>query len=270
MRRRSHALAILFAIILSGDAVLAAGAQAGAPNQGAQRFVEFCAGCHGADGKGGDKAPSLVAPSDTATDSEPDLIRVIRDGTTRGMPPFAQIGDANIEAIVHYLRTLQGREASAGDHSEISLTGDPKAGRALFFGKARCAACHMMQGQGGFIAAGLTNYARNRTPESILHAITSPDDPLLPSSRVVTITTRTGQRLTGALRNEDNFTVALQTEDGRYHLLQRTDLSRVQYTDHSLMPRDYGRRFTATELDDIVSFLIIAGRTSDKDARLGN
>ena len=270
MRRRSQALSILFAIILSGDAVLAAGTQAGAPNQGAQRFVEFCAGCHGADGKGGDKAPSLVAPSNTAIDSETDLIRVVRNGTTRGMPPFAQIGDTNIEAVVHYLRTLQGREPSASDQSEIAITGDPNAGRVLFFGKAQCSTCHMMQGQGGFIAAGLTNYGRKRMPEAILHAITNPDDPLVPSSRVVTIMIGTGRRLTGALRNEDNFSFALQTEDGRYHLFQRSDLSEVQYTDHSLMPRDYSTRFTAKELDNIVSFLIIAARTSDKDSRQGN
>ena len=80
--------------------------QGNQPNRCAQRFVEFCAGCHGPDGSGGDKAPSLIHSSNTLDGSDADLIRVVRDGTTGGMPPSAQIGDANIQAVIHYLRTL--------------------------------------------------------------------------------------------------------------------------------------------------------------------
>jgi mono/diheme cytochrome c family protein len=47
--------------------------------------------------------PSVVALSDA------DLIKVVQDGTPAGMPSFSQLGDANIRAVVDFLRTLQGK-----------------------------------------------------------------------------------------------------------------------------------------------------------------
>lgn len=233
---------------------------------GAQRFMEFCAGCHGADGRGGDKAPSLVSPPNPVAQSDAELIRIVHEGTTGGMPPFAQIGDANIEAVVHYVRLLQGQSASSKTASQAGALGNADAGRELYFGKAQCSACHLMQGKGGFIAGSLTFYGRNRDPDAIHRAITNPDDPLVRSSQVVKVTTTAGENLTGVLRNEDNFTVALQSEDGRYHLLARSDLKEVQYTGHSLMPSDYAKRLGPKELDDLVSFIIAASRPALDEA----
>jgi hypothetical protein len=79
------------------------------------------------------------------------------------------------------------------------------------------------------------------------------------------VITKTGLKLTGVLRYEDNFSLALQMEDGRYHLLARSDLTDVHYTDHSLMPRDYGTRLTSKELNDLVSFLIVASGSGWRD-----
>jgi cytochrome c oxidase cbb3-type subunit 3 len=269
LRWRSESLKMMYAVLVLGGTLLPSKAQVQQANQGAQRFVEYCAGCHGADARGGDKAPPLISPSRVAA-SEEDAMRVVRDGTAQGMPPFAQIGEANITAVVHYLRVLQGESADTNNRSEPAVPGDPNLGRELFFGKAQCSACHMMQGRGGFVASGLTTYGRNRLPESIIHAITNPDDPLARSSRVVNLTTRGGQRMTGVLRNEDAFTVEVQTEDGRFQMLSRSDLAEIQYTEHSLMPRDYATRLTSKELNDIVSFLIVAARDEGKGTRQGN
>lgn len=229
---------------------------------GAQRYMEYCAGCHGADGRGGDKAPSLVAPSITAKRSDIELFRIVHDGTKAGMPPFAQIGEANISAVLQYVRRISGNTAETGTLAEAAVTGDIDAGRALYFGKAQCANCHLMKGKGGFIANNLTNFGRTREANAILQAITNPDNPLVPSSQVAVVTTHAGQKITGVLRNEDAFTIALQTEDGRFHLLARADVKDVQYTERSLMPRDYGTRLTSKELNDIVSFLIVESRSS--------
>lgn len=256
---RSGIIGLLCAATVAVGSLPAAMAQQARPDQGAQRFVEYCAACHGADAKGGDKAPSLMTPTAIGL-SESDLIRIVHDGTMQGMPPFAQIGDSNIQAVVHYLRSLQNQSSGEGIGSQPAVPGNATAGRALFFGKAQCSRCHMMQGNGGFIAAGLSTYGRNRSPDAILHAILHPDDPLVRSSRVVTLTEKSGQKLTGVLRNEDSFSVDVQSEDGRYHMLSRSALSDIQYSDHSLMPRDYATRLTTPELNDIVSFLMVAGR----------
>ena len=177
------------------------------------------------------------------------------------MPPFSQIGDASIRSVVEYLHKLQENGAPDSSSAAVAVTGDVEAGRTLFFGKAQCSTCHLMQGEGGFIARNLTGYGRNRASDEILRAITTPDTPLVPSSQVATVTTTTGRKLTGVLRNEDSFTLALQTEDGRYHLLSRSDIADIRYTEHSLMPRNYSTRLSPKELNDIVSFLIIASRS---------
>lgn len=265
MRPRWVETLLMFGTIFLGCAPLGVLAQSTDTGRGAQRFMEYCAGCHGADGMGGDKAPPLVSASNSTHPSDSELFRIVRDGTKGGMPPFAQIGDANIRAVVEFLSKIRKNASPLSTSAEVAVTGDADAGRTLYFGKAQCSTCHLMQGKGGFIARSLTAYGRTRSADEILHAITNPDKPLVPSSQVITVTTRTGQKLTGPLRNEDSFSLAVQTEDGRYHLLARSDVTDVSYTGHSLMPRDYGARLSPKELNDIVSFLIVESSNPHPD-----
>ncbi len=239
----------------------------GAVDQGAQQFQANCAGCHGADGKGGEKGPAIATLPGIVALSDPELMKIVRDGTTAGMPSFEQLGDAEIAAIVRYLRTLQGKTAVSGTDE---LTGNAVAGGLLYFGKAQCSNCHMVNtagvGQGGFIASDLTGYGANHAAKAIKQSIVQPGTPLDPASRVVEVQTKTGQKLIGVVRSEDNFNLALQTEDGRYHFLTRSSLAEVNYKQYSLMPRDYGTRLTGKELDDLVSFLIVTSKNAPMEA----
>jgi putative heme-binding domain-containing protein len=260
--RRVNALFCACAICLLTSGPRPARAQSDTGILGARRYLQFCAACHGSDGRGGDKAASLAASASLRARADEELFRIIRDGTPEGMPPFAQIGDANIRVLVHFLRVLQGGSERENPAAHVPAPGDFEAGRILFFGKAQCANCHMIQGKGGYMASDLTPYGQTHDPESILRAITSPDSPLARTARVVTITTNQGLTLTGVLRNEDSFSLDLQTQDGRYHLLERSALTNVSYSDHSLMPRDYREKLSTSELNDIVDFLMITGRVS--------
>src|ERR1700733_11572731 len=101
-------------IAWSGLLLFAAGSMtAGAQNNnrrganGQQIFATSCAGCHGGDGKGSDKAPGIATMQSVISLSDADLIKIVHDGTAAGMPPFAQLGDPGITAVVGYLRMLQ-------------------------------------------------------------------------------------------------------------------------------------------------------------------
>ena len=120
----------------------------------------------------------------------------------------------------------------------------------------------MVGGAGGFIASELTTYGQSHNEDAIIKAIVTPDSPLVPAARVVEVRTKSGQKLSGVVRSEDNFNLELQTQDGRYHFLARNTLANVQYTDHSLMPHDYGTRLTPAELNDIASYLIVTGKAA--------
>jgi cytochrome c oxidase cbb3-type subunit 3 len=227
---------------------------------GAQQFSRNCAGCHGADGRGGDKAPAIATMPSVVALSDADLIKIVHDGTQAGMPAFPQLGAAGIGAVVDYLRILQGKTSSNAPAAPV--VGDSNSGHSLFFGKAQCSDCHMVGGAGGFIASELTTYGQSHNEDAIIKAIVTPDSPLVPAARVVEVRTKSGQKLSGVVRSEDNFNLELQTEDGRYHFLARNTLANVQYTDHSLMPHDYGTRLTPAELNDIASYLIVTGKAA--------
>jgi cytochrome c oxidase cbb3-type subunit 3 len=249
--------------LFAGRPMLAQGGQSGSQNQGAQLYASDCAYCHGEDGKGGRGSAIATLPKVIAL-SDADLIGIVHNGeVVQGMPAYPDLGDQDTLAVVRYIRTLQG---VTGAPTPTKVTGDVNAGRVLFFGKGQCSNCHMINGEGGFIASDMTAYGQSRAANDILQAIVKPDTQLAPGSRVVEVRTRAGQSLTGVVRSEDNMNITLQTEDGRYHFLTRSSLAAVNYTDHSLMPHDYGTRLTAKELDDLVGFLIIAGKNAPAEA----
>jgi mono/diheme cytochrome c family protein len=57
------------------------------------------------------------------------------------MPAFP-MPEEDAKAGVAYLRSLEGSKL------ETAVTGDARAGAALFFGAAGCGNCHMVQGRG--------------------------------------------------------------------------------------------------------------------------
>jgi cytochrome c oxidase cbb3-type subunit III len=153
------------------------------------------------------------------------------------MPSFRLLGASRIQALVLYLRSLQGRGEAR------KLPGNPVADKVLFFGKAGCADCHMVSGAGGVIGSDLSNYAA---------------------------TEMSGEQLTGVARNEDNFSLQLKTLDGAFHLFTKTDLKSVEHQDRSLMPSDYGSRLSHAELDDVVSYLMSVAKTNLAGAKPGH
>ena len=226
---------------------------------GKQIFATTCAACHGLDGGGGERGPDLARQREIQRLPDIALTRIVREGVpASGMPGFGALGEARIQAVVRYLRSLQGQTGAA------DFSGDPKHGKALFFGQPGCSQCHTVKGQGGFIASDLSGYAGNQSAADLRSAITAPNRNLDPRKRTVVATTADGQTLTGIVRNEDNFSLQLQTTDGTLHLLNRSELRSIEYQPGSLMPDDYGSRLSRKELDDLVSYLFSLARSTKK------
>ena len=98
--------------------------------------------------------------------------------------------------------------------------------------------------------------------DGIRAAIINPNKDLDPRRGLVTVALADSNRLTGLARNEDNFSLQLQTPDGTFHLLNKADILRLTYDGKSAMPADYGSTLSTTELNDLVSFLL---RTADAE-----
>lgn len=216
---------------------------------GQRSFASRCAGCHGLDGRGGERAPNIVSNPQVERLSDLQLQRIVANGRPDfGMPAFRLIGPSEVKRVVEYLRTLQGAGGAA------TIPGDPKNGRLLFFGKAGCSSCHRVRNEGAFFGPDLSTYANGLPAKEVRRAITSPD----PSSRhgqLAIARTRSGEKVTGAIRNEDNFSLQLQTTDGIFHFVMKAGLESLEYQPQASMPTDYGERLNPRELDDLVSYL---------------
>ena len=82
----------------------------------------------------------------------------------------------------------------------------------------------------------------------------------------MTATLRDGVEVSGVARNEDNFSLQVQSSDGAFHLLMKSDLAKVEFSHVPLMRSDYAQKLTARELDDVISFLVRAAESNVKAA----
>ena len=113
-------------------------------------FEDNCAACHQRSGKGN---IALGAPDLTDSDwlyggTGKDITTSIHDGRNGVMPPWASLGEDNVDNLVQYVLGLSG---SPHDSARAA------AGKPLF---ATCAACHGPDGKGnkGIGAPNLTDH----------------------------------------------------------------------------------------------------------------
>jgi cytochrome c oxidase cbb3-type subunit III len=228
----------------------------GARDHARRSFASRCAACHGLDGRGGEHAPAIVNSPAAQARTDEALMRIIRSGIPdKGMPSFHFLTNQQIEEIISYIRFLRGGGGT------VNLKGDPAAGSKLFFGEARCSDCHMMHGKGGFMGSDLSGFGRTHSAGDIREMIVQPNKVPDPRGQLVRIVTHSGQHFSGLVRNEDNFSIALLSEDGAFHLLMKSEIAHMTREPRSIMPDDYGKKLSATQLDDLASFLAVGAGT---------
>ncbi len=240
----------------------AAAAQAAAQGEAKATYESVCAACHGLDGRGGERGPNLASRPEVIQKSDKELFEILKNGRTAGgMPSFSSFGTDSLVSLVAYLRALQGQG------KEEPLPGDPAAGKILFYGKAKCAGCHMIGGQGGFWGPELTTYAARMNADEVRGRIVHADNDFDLRRGLVDVTLGNSTTISGLVRNEDNFSLQLQTSDGVFHLLSKTDIKSKTYTGHSPMPVDYSSTLSAAELNDLVSYLLSASGSGNSKTK---
>jgi cytochrome c oxidase cbb3-type subunit 3 len=224
------------------------------PPPGKNTFTSTCAGCHGLDGRGSERAPSIASGSKVQRLSDAQISNIISNGVPgTGMPPFHSLPPSEVRAVVSYLRMLQGKVGVR------VLPGDAKRGKEVFFSKGECSSCHAFSGEGGFFGPDLSAFGSGKSAKAVLDAILNPPKIPQPGYQAAAVTTHDGTRVEGVIRNEDNFSVQLLSKDGNFHFFQKVDLQNFEYLRQSFMPANYGERLTQSELNDLVNFMITAG-----------
>lgn len=229
---------------------------------GQQVFSNVCASCHGLDGQGGEHAPNIATNPEIQRMTDREITGIVRYGIqNKGMPGFqSSLQPDQITAVVKYLRALGSKQAGG------PIQGDAAHGKAIFFGAAHCGECHSVQGEGGFLGADLSGYGKGHAPDAIRDAILNPGKNQDPRHGTVLVVTHDGKRYTGIARNEDNFSLQMQTSDGAFHLFDKRELARLEHKPESLMPTDYHETLTASQLDDLVKFLSVSTGPQPKES----
>jgi cytochrome c oxidase cbb3-type subunit 3 len=223
--------------------------------KGKSIFEGKCSTCHGLDGRGGEHAPDIVRRAAVKALSNESLLDLIHEGITEaGMPGFPTLPDDDGQALIAYLRFMQGRSSAS------PATGNRARGHDLFFGKAGCSSCHQIGRRDQFIAGDLAGFARDHPADEIRDAILRPEGGPI---ETVTAVAQDGRKFSGTIRNEDNASLQLQGGDGQYYLLMKSSLVKVQRQIGDPMPVNYGQRLTASELDDLVSYILRESRPRD-------
>lgn len=112
---------------------------------GDELFARHCSSCHGLDGKGGVGVP-ISLPSFLNSVSDDFLKKTIREGRPgRIMPAFDSLSDAQLAALVKYIRGWSDKSAPA--ENATAIKGNKAHGKELF--AKYCAQCHGDDGRGG-------------------------------------------------------------------------------------------------------------------------
>lgn len=226
--------------------------------EGQALFRGLCTGCHGGTGRGG-KGPDLTDSRWIHGGTDADITAVIRNGvpktTMKGVGEALK--DAQVRTLLAYIRSLA---RSPGESSwKPYMEGDPSAGRQLFFdakGKAQCARCHSIGGEGGRVGPSLDRIASRRAPEFVMESILLPSKDIAPEFEAVAVATKDGRIITGLRVNETNFSIQLHEENGRFHSLLKRNLEEVKALKKSLMPENFAATLTVKELHDLFAYLM--------------
>jgi len=204
-----------------------------------------CADCHGMDATGY-HGPDLAALMATDVADE-RLFQTIRKGVPGTEMPASDDPDDDLLQIIAYLRKL-----GAPPPAERA-SGNVENGQRLF--AAQCVSCHRVAGKGGRLGPDLSRVGISRSRASLVREIRAPGEFVPPSFETVTLVTKDGQRVRGAKKNEDVFSIQVMDTRERIQGYLKSNLQEVVYEKGSLMPAFAQGRLNDNDLNDLVGYL---------------
>jgi cytochrome c oxidase cbb3-type subunit 3 len=197
-------------VLFTGIASLAA--QAPQTSSGESTFVQNCAFCHGRDAAGGEEGPDLTRSKLVAEDIGGDKIGIVvlNGRPEKGMPRF-KLSDQEVKDLAAYVHAQKKlAESQKGGRRGVEVadlqTGNAEAGKKYFNGAGKCASCHSPTGDLAGVAA---RYEGLKLEQRLLNPHGAPAS--------IAVTLASGEKLSGKLAYQDEFTIGMRDTNGWYH-----------------------------------------------------
>jgi cytochrome c oxidase cbb3-type subunit 3 len=232
---------------------------------GESQFRINCAFCHGLGARGGGRGPDLTRAQKRHGSTDGDLYHTINEGIPgTAMPANGTTGQGvgmtpeEVWEVITYIRSVEKKTAPAGDAAK---------GDALFHGPPGCATCHMVNGEGGRLGPELSSIGAARSVDSLVESVRNPDRRLawgliestkeFPQEYLsVEVETVDGQKYSGVVLNEDNFSLQMMDVREQIHLFEKDKLKSCEISRASRMPAYGIKMLSDKELEDIVAYLV--------------
>lgn len=228
-----------------------------AASRGKTVYIAQCITCHGTRARGTERGADLIRS-----------IIVLHDRYGSTIGPFLAKGhlaeksvtltEAQIVDLSHFLHQQVDDTLRTGPYNKVLniLIGDPKAGEAYFNGVGECNTCHSPTGDLAHIASKYEPAVLQlkmvfpQTAAFGRHMASSTRKPV-----TVTVTTVSGETVSGVLRQIDDFDVSLVDASGQYRTFHRDPEVKVEkhdpYTAHVALLDKY----TDKDIHDLVAYL---------------
>ena len=113
----------------------------------------------------------------------------------------------------------------------------------------------MVDAKGGRSGPNLSRVGRQRSYAYLRDSIVNPSADITPGYATVSVVLRDGKKILGLQRGLDNFTVQILDLAGNFYSFDKSEVTSVTPERRSLMPDNYGKTLSTSELDDLVSYL---------------
>ena len=208
------------------------------------QFKQVCSLCHGSDGRGTDRAPTMVDSAQLRGLSDSEIATIITKGKNK-MPAFP-LPASDVDALVRYIRAINVTASSA------KIAGDPRAGEQIFFGSGQCSSCHVAAGRGSSNGPDLSAIARRLSLPQLTQSLSEPGVRIPAGYDSVSVELNNGSRLQGFARAQGSHDLVLQTSDGKLRLLLDSEYRSVTPDKRPAMPAYQG---TADQQRDLLAYL---------------
>jgi len=222
-----------------------------AAKKGEPLYQQNCATCHGENARGS-QGPNLVRSVVVLHDEKDEEIGpIIKSGRPQaGMPAFPQLSADDIHNISQYLKMQVELAANRGTYGSTygdlrnKVTGDPAAGEAFF--KTNCTSCHSATGDLAKIGSKFQQAAQLQ--QRFLW-------PATPGPTKATVTTASGEKVSGTVAKDDDFIISLYDASGQFHEWPK-DKVKVQIEDKLQGHRALLAKYSNADIHNMTAYLV--------------